>query len=140
VKAYVAAAFRAYAALARGDTTEATRLFTALPDSVLTIPFDAFMQARLIGRQDPKRAIAILERHVAGTDLLYGARELERGRLAEKIGDRQRAVDAYSYVASVWRSADSPQLRDGAKEATDALKRLDGDGRVRAQLVPGTKP
>jgi hypothetical protein len=30
-------------------------------------------------------------------------------------------------------------LRDGAKEATDALKRLDSDGRVRAQLTPGVK-
>jgi len=140
IKEYVAAEFRAYAALAKGDTTAATRLFTALPDSILTIPFDAFMQARLIGRQDPQRAIAILERHVAGTDLLYAARQLERGRLAEKIGDRQRAVDAYSYVAEVWRSTDSPQLKDGVKEATDALKRLDADGHVRAQLVPGAKP
>jgi hypothetical protein len=70
---------------------------------------------------------------------LYAARELERGRLAERINDRERAVDAYSYVASVWRNAESQPLRDGAKEAADALKRLDADGRVRAQLVTGAK-
>jgi hypothetical protein len=136
---YVVAALRGYVALAKGDTVTAVRLFTALPDTIVTIPFDAFIRARLIGRDDPKRAIAILERHVPTPDLLYAARELERGRLADRIGDRERAVDAYSYVAAIWRAADSPPLRDGAKEATDALKRLDADGRVRAQLVPGPK-
>ncbi|MEP6491440.1 MAG: serine/threonine-protein kinase [bacterium] len=140
ITGYLAASLRAYAALAKGDTVAATRLFTALSDTTLNIPFDAFMRARLIGRDDPKRAIAILERHIASPDLLYAARQLERGRLSEKIGDRDRAVDAYSYVAAVWRNTDSQQLRDGAKEANDALKRLDSDGRVRAQLVPGGKP
>jgi len=140
IKAYVLQSLRGYLALSKGDTASATRSFEALPDSVITVPFDAFVQARLVGRQDPKRAIAILERHSASTDILYAARELERGRLSEKIGDRDRAVDAYAYVAAVWRNTDSPQLRDGVKEATDALKRLDSDGRVRAQLVPGAKP
>jgi hypothetical protein len=64
---------------------------------------------------------------------------LERGRLAERIGDTERAVDAYSFVAAAWRNADAGPLRDGAKEATDALKRLDSDGRVRTQLTPGAK-
>ena len=131
---YVAASLRAYAALARGDTVSATRLFDALPDSLpISIPFDLFTRARLIGRQDPRRAIEILERH-SGADLLYPARELERGRLAEKIGDKERAVDAYSFVATVWQSADAGPLRDAAKEASDALTRLDSDGRMRAQL------
>jgi serine/threonine-protein kinase len=138
VKGYVIASLHAYAALAKGDTAAATRLFDALPDTVINLPFDAFIRARLIGKQDPKRAIAILERH-GGPDLLYPARELERGRLAERIGDNERAVDAYSFVAAAWRAADPGPLRDGAKEATDALKRLDSDGRLRAQLVSGTK-
>ena len=134
VSLYVAASLRAYAALARGDTVSATRLFDALPDSLpISIPFDLFTRARLIGRQDPRRAIEILERH-SGADLLYPARELERGRLAEKIGDKERAVDAYSFVATVWQSADAGPLRDAAKEASDALTRLDSDGRMRAQL------
>jgi tetratricopeptide (TPR) repeat protein len=138
-KIYVAASLHAYAALAKGDTTTATRLFDALPDTTINVPLDQFMRARLIGKKDPQRAIAILERHTNTPDLLYAARELERGRLAERINDRERAVDAYSYVASVWRNAESQPLRDGAKEAADALKRLDADGRVRAQLVTGAK-
>jgi len=32
------------------------------------------------------------------------------------------------------RSADAGPLRDAAKEASDALTRLDSDGRMRAQL------
>ncbi|MGH7623382.1 MAG: hypothetical protein ACREMU_13650, partial [Gemmatimonadaceae bacterium] len=99
-----------------------------------------FVRARLIGRTDPKRAIDILERHTNTADLVFAARELERGRLAEKIGDRERAVDAYSYVAEVWKNADTQQLRDGAKEAAGALNRLDSDGRMRAQLAGSPRP
>jgi tRNA A-37 threonylcarbamoyl transferase component Bud32/tetratricopeptide (TPR) repeat protein len=136
IMGYLSASFRAYTALARGDTVTATRLFDALPDSIVSLPFDSFVRARLIGRQDPKRAIEILERRGNSTfpDLLYAARQLERGRLAERVGDRERAVDAYSFVAAVWRNAEVAPLRDGAKEASDALKRLDSDGRLRAQL------
>jgi len=137
---YVVASLRGYAALARSDTAAAIKLFESLPDTVANIPFDTFTRARLIGRTDPKRAIALLERHTPTPDLLYTARELERGRLAEKIGDRERAVDAYAFVAAAWADPDLPQLRDAAKEARDALQRLDSDGRVRAQLTTGAKP
>ena len=139
VRIYVLGAMRAYAALAARDTVRAAKLFDALPDSVVTLPYDEFVRARLIGRTDPKRAIDILERHANTADLVFGARELERGRLAEKIGDRERAVDAYTYVAEVWKNADAKQLRDGAKEAAGALNRLDSDGRMRAQLAGSPK-
>jgi tetratricopeptide (TPR) repeat protein len=138
VVAYLLQTLQAYTALARGDTATATRVFEALPDTIVNIPFDDFVRARLIGKQDPRRAIALLERHNGLPDLLYPARELERGRLAERIGDKERAIDAYSFVATVWSKADSAPLRDAAKEASDALQRLDSDGRVRAQLVPGS--
>src|SRR5262249_45749005 len=111
------------------------KLFDALPDSIISIPIDQFIRARLVGRTDPKRAIDILERHVAGAGLVYAARELERGRLAEKRGDRGRGVAAGSVVPGVGQNADAKPLRDGVKEANDALKRLDSDGRLRAQLA-----
>jgi hypothetical protein len=130
----VVASARAYEALAKGDTVTATRLFDALPDTVVEIPFDRFMRARLIAKQDPKRALALLERRGPIGELLFAARELERGRIAERLGDRERAVDAYAYVAAVWANADSPQLRDATKEARDALSRLDADGRLRKGL------
>ena len=132
---YVLAALRGYTALARRDTVAATKIFDALPDTVISLPVDAFTRARLIARTDPRRAITLLERYTASTGLIFAARELERGRLAEKIGDQQTAVDAYSYVATVWSKAEPQQLKDGAKEASDALKRLDADGKLRAQLV-----
>src|SRR5580765_797074 len=136
---YVIAALHAYAALARSDTSTATKLFDALPDSVISIPIDQFIRARLVARTDPRRALEILERHAATTGLVYAARELERGRLAEKLGDRERAVDAYSFVAAIWQNADARPLRDAVKEANDALKRLDSDGRLRAQLAGAPK-
>jgi len=132
---YLVAVLHAYAALAGGDTVRATRLFDALPDSILALPIDELIRARLVARTDPKRAIDLLERHTAITGLVFTARELERGRLAEKLGDRERAVDAFSFVADMWQNADAKQLHDAVKEANDALKRLDSDGRMRAQLA-----
>jgi len=132
----VARSLRGYAMLAKGDTAGAARLFDLLSDSSLAIPFDEFIRARLIGNQDPRRGIALLERRVSPASLLYPARELERGRLAERIGDRERAVDAYAFVAAIWRDAESESLRAAAKEASEAFERLDSDGRVRPQLVP----
>ena len=137
---YVLAAMRAYAALAKGDTAAATRLFDAIPDSVIALPIDQFIRARLVARTDPRRALDILERHTAFTGIVFTARELERGRLAEKLGERERAVDAYAFVADMWRNADAKPLRDAVKEANDALKRLDSDGRLRAQLAGAPKP
>jgi tetratricopeptide (TPR) repeat protein len=137
---YVVSSMHAYMALARADTTTATKLFASLPDTLVNLPFDRFIAARLVGKADPKRAFELLERHTPSPDLLFTARELERGRLAERTGDKARAVDAYAFVSAAWRNADAPQLRDAAKEARDALQRLDADGRVRAQLTSGAKP
>jgi hypothetical protein len=137
---YVVGSMHAYVALARADTATATKLFGALPDTLVNLPFDRFITAQLIGRTNPKRAFELLERHTPSPDLLFTARELERGRLAERTGDKTRAVDAYSFVAGAWRNADVTQLRDAAKEARDALQRLDSDGTVRAQLTAGAKP
>ena len=133
--AYFSASARAYAALARGDTTVATQLFDKLNDSTVTLPVDQFIRARLVGRTDPKRALGMLNKMSENVGLLYVARELERGRLAERVGDRETAVDAFAYVAAAWRNADSPQLRDAVKEAASALARLDADGKRRATLA-----
>jgi tRNA A-37 threonylcarbamoyl transferase component Bud32/tetratricopeptide (TPR) repeat protein len=133
--AYFSASARAYAALARGDTSVATQLFDTLNDSTLALPIDQFIRARLVGRTDPKRALGMLNKMSENVDLLYVARELERARLAEKVGDGDSAVAAYAYVAAAWRNTDSPRLRDAVKESTSALARLDADGRRRASLT-----
>lgn len=47
---------------------------------------------------------------------------------------------SYAFVAAIWANADPQQLKDGAQEAVEALKRLDADGRLRAQLGSANKP
>ncbi len=81
----------------------------------------------------------LLERVTSVGDLMYVARQLERGRIAEKLGDRERAVDAYAYVVAAWRNAEPEQLRTAVTEARTALGRLDADGRMRAALVEGSR-
>ena len=132
---YFGASAHAYAVLATGDTATATTLFDALSDSIVDLPIDQFIRARLVARKDPKRALSLLSRMTPSVDLLYVARELERGRLAERLGEREQAVEAYAFVAAAWRHSDSPPLRDAVKESTVALGRLDADGRTRAALT-----
>ena len=48
---------------------------------------------------------------------------LERGRLAERLGDRGRALEAYRFVTAAWRRPD-PELEPFAAEARAALARL----------------
>ncbi len=134
VLGYFAASSRAYAALARGDSAKATALFDLLSDTLYVLPVDQFIRARLVARHDPKRALALLERSTSTGDLMYAARQLERGRIAEKLGEREQAVDAYAYVAAVWRNAEPEPLKDAVKEARSALGRLDADGRMRATM------
>ncbi|HKN66165.1 MAG TPA: hypothetical protein VJW73_07800, partial [Gemmatimonadaceae bacterium] len=99
-------------------------------DSIVTVPLDQFYHAR----QDPQRALKLLQTK-SSADLLTVARALERARLAERLGQRDRAVEEYARVADLWRNADAPQLRDARDEARSALQRLDADGRLRGELT-----
>jgi hypothetical protein len=132
---YAGQAIRAYYQLARGDSAAAAKEFIQLSDSMVHFPVDQFIRARLIARTDPRRAFLMMTGKQLGGDIISVARELEIGRLGEKLGDTPRAVDAYAYVASAWQNADNEQLKNAVKESRDALKRLDSDGRVRAQLA-----
>jgi hypothetical protein len=51
---------------------------------------------------------------------------LERGRVRERLGNRQVAADACRFVADVWRHAD-PALLAFAQEARDGLGRLNAE-------------
>jgi hypothetical protein len=52
--------------------------------------------------------------------------ELERARIAERMGDKARAAEGYQYVASMWRDAD-PELQPFVAEAREALQRVVGE-------------
>jgi hypothetical protein len=53
-------------------------------------------------------------------------RALERGRVNERLGNRERAVEGYSKVLQAWRNPD-PELRAYVDEARAALVRLSAE-------------
>jgi len=63
--------------------------------------------------------------------------ELERARVAEKLGDKARARDGYAYVADMWRNGDA-SFRQYSDEARAGLKRLSGENA--GTPIPMKKP
>jgi serine/threonine-protein kinase len=119
----------AYAALARGDSAGALGYLQAIPDT-LCLAGDCFhlnlTLARLLGaRGDDRRAGALLERWRwdAGASPWFVLATLERGRVAERLGEREKAIDSYRFVTDAWRQPD-PELRPYVSEAREALARL----------------
>jgi hypothetical protein len=53
---------------------------------------------------------------------------LNRARVAERLGDRERAADLYQYVVDAWRHSD-PELRSHVAAARDGLERLAAEPR-----------
>jgi hypothetical protein len=128
VRHYAADAARAYVTLLHGDSVAALRAFTALPDSVcgqVYCPFQKLTQARLLQAAGEERRAAELLDRWAGLERLA---VLERARLAERLGDREKAVKCYQFVADVWRHAD-PELQPYVMEARRGLQRLTGEPR-----------
>jgi len=133
---YLHLAATAYLALARADSVGALRRFQAIPDT-LCIENDCLYQklieARLLTAQGQARqAGAVLDRWVwstwywngKGPFLVMGV--LERGRIAERLGERQKARDSYQFVVDVWRHADA-ELEPYVREARSGLERLSGE-------------
>ncbi len=120
---------RAALELARGDSGAALRTLLAVPDSAC--PECGALQlgtAHLLaatGRLE--EAAARLDRggFCCGGDV-GPLMALERGRVAERLGRREAAIESYRYVAAVWRNADSA-LRPYVEEARAALGRLTGE-------------
>jgi tetratricopeptide (TPR) repeat protein/tRNA A-37 threonylcarbamoyl transferase component Bud32 len=134
----MATATRAHLALARGDTATALRRFDSL--SAATTPCAWWCQngqliyARLLaarGRLDKAARLLneppMLEGNVLDaspaplpSDVLW---YLERGRVAERLGDSARAREAYRFVAAAWQHPD-PELEPYAAEGRAGLARL----------------
>ncbi|MEJ2239348.1 MAG: serine/threonine-protein kinase [Gemmatimonadales bacterium] len=126
---------RAYAALARGDTLEALSLLEDIPDwpRCYYCYDQRLTRAQVLARIGRDREAADLLDHMPFERLFAPASEavvaaLERGRVHERLGNREAAVRAYSYVADAWRNAD-PELQPIVVEAREALQRLAGEGR-----------
>jgi serine/threonine-protein kinase len=132
VLGYVAVATSAYLALARGDSAEALRRFDARPDSACfgACGIDDLVHVQLLAaRGRVADAAARLERPQVGFAPLQSlevVRALERGRVNERLGNRERAMAGYAFVALAWRNAD-PELKAYVDEARAGLVRLGAD-------------
>lgn len=125
----------AYAALARGDSARALEHLEAIPDTLclVDISSDCFhlnlTLARLLAaRGDDRRAGALLERWRWGAGPSapgpwFVLATLERGRVAERLGEREKAIESYRFVKEAWRRPD-PELQPYVSEAREGLARL----------------
>ena len=125
---YLHLAATAYLALARADSMRALRLFQTLPDTLCLVNdcyYQKLTEARLLNAAgQPRQAGALLDRWVwSGGNALFVLGVLERGRIAEALGERQKARDAYQFVIDAWRQAD-PELQPLVAEARNGLSRM----------------
>jgi eukaryotic-like serine/threonine-protein kinase len=134
---YLHAAATAYLSLARADSVRALGLFQSIPDTLCIVNdcfYEKLIEARLLTSQGQARqAGAVLDRWVwsggspylgnVGGGPLFVLGVLERGRIAEGLGERQKAIGSYQFVVDVWRHAD-PELEPYVREARAGLERL----------------
>ena len=131
IATYTSDAARAYLALLRRDTMTAIRRLEALPDSLCPLCYFQRMTLGhlLASRQDDRKAAAVLDRWLIDlplpSEVLW---TMERARVAERLGDREKAIHAYQYVADVWRHADA-ELEPYVTEAKQGIGRLTGEPR-----------
>ena len=121
----------AYLALARRDTARALEQLMALPDSLCQVcAFERLARVRLLTAKGRDReAAARLEAPITQfPEALEVVWALERGRVNDRLGNREKAIESYSFVAQSWRRAD-PELQPVVAEARAALSRLTGEPR-----------
>jgi serine/threonine-protein kinase len=126
---YVRMGATASLALARGDTSGALQLFEAIPDSLCMIMNCFHEKVTLAGlltaRGRDREAAELLDRWMwshEGDTPGFVLALLNRGRIAERLGDRNKALECFRYVAAAWPRPD-PQLTPYVAEARAALPR-----------------
>jgi serine/threonine-protein kinase len=126
----VRSATAGYLALARGDSEAALRELRDLPDSSCECGREKLTFAQLLAaRGDDRTAGQVLDRWVwdfSGPYLVLV--RLDRARIAERTGDRVKAVREYQFVVDAWRRAD-PVLQHYVVEAREGLGRLGAEPR-----------
>jgi serine/threonine-protein kinase len=122
---------QAFVSLARRDSSAALAQLLALPDSLYDDVIVRFTRANLLvaAGRDPEAAKQLDNPFVIGLPLgLDVLRMMQRGRVAERLGRREVAVESYQWVADMWHHAD-PELQPVVDEARAALERLTAEGR-----------
>jgi len=128
---WLADAGRAYQTLLRGDSTGALRGLEALPDSLCLFIYcrlHKLTHVRLLANTGRElEALRLLDKWVPPWGgALFTLGLLDRGRLAERLGERDLAVRSHRRVVDRWRRAD-PVLQPYVTEARRGLARLTGD-------------
>jgi serine/threonine protein kinase len=131
VALYVSQAAPAYLYLLRRDTATAVRRLEALPDTLCVVCyFHRLTLAQLLSAQhEDAEAARLLDRQLI--ELLVPSQvlwTLERARVADRMGDRDKASRSYQYVVGIWQHAD-PELQPYVTEARQALARLTSEPR-----------
>jgi serine/threonine-protein kinase len=123
---YVAQAAPAYLSLLRRDTAAAVRRLEALPDTLCVLCYlHRLTLAQLLSsRREDAKAARLLDRQLievlVPSQVLW---TLERARVAERMGDQEKASRDYQYVAGIWRHADT-ELQPYVSEAKEGLARV----------------
>ncbi len=124
---YLGAAARGYLALARGDTAAALERLRSLNAADCMYPFCPYEPLQtailLAQRGSLQEAWKILDDIPNIYNPITVRWRLERARVAERLGLRDAARDAYAYVAAAWRGADE-HLQPEVREAEAAWRRL----------------
>ena len=126
----------AYLTLARAvtvaDSARAFDLFRELSDpeclgcSFRMLMADRLVFARLLAsRGQDREALTLLEGGALGDVSHEVERNMEIGRIAARLGDRDRAIAAYAWVTRVWQNGDPPVARYARNAATE-IARLEG--------------
>jgi hypothetical protein len=129
---YVAQSARAYLGLARGDSSEALDMLQRLPQGVCPGCYlDRLTLAQMLVEQHKDQdAWRLLRTKVtSGTTVPIASDAiwiLLRGRVAERTGERDRAIRSYAWVAGMWRNADA-ELQPYVTEAREGVARLTGE-------------
>jgi serine/threonine-protein kinase len=126
---YFGAAAAAYLTLARGDSAGAIRALESISDTLCMagacVP-EKLLLARLHAASGNDRVAAtILDRWGRNGGALPTAvlAQLERGRIAERLGEGEVARDRYRFVVDAWRRAD-PRLRPYVADAERGLRAM----------------
>jgi serine/threonine-protein kinase len=115
-------------ALTRRDTTAALRLL-AMPDSVCLTWCSAarFHVARLLAaRGDDVAAGRLYDQDYNALGVTRIMWMLDRGRVHQRLGNTQKAIDAFAYVVAAWQNPD-PELKPYVDEARRGLNALRSD-------------
>ena len=123
----------AFLDLARGDSIAAIRKLSSIPDTLCLADnysdscfhLNLTLARLLAARGDDRQAGALLERWrwSGGYTPSFVLATLELGRIAERLGEREKAIESYRFVTEAWRRPD-PELQPYVSEAREALARL----------------